>query len=217
VIVFSLAVLRGSLLDERTIYPWGLVIAFVALSVAFNILHAPDDDLARVIAAVPPVALALAFELFTGQLKSEVTRRGVTLTLDDLVHQVAERRGELADLDQQAGKLADKVETLKAQIAELQREHQDLKRNQVNANGPIAKHPRKQTNEERLLNLDQANLTRQEQIALRQQRLAGMLDQEMTQGEMAKALGVSLTTVKRDLQVINEAAAVAHSDNGKAS
>jgi len=39
----------------------------------------------------------------------------------------------------------------------------------------------------------------------------------MTQGELAKTLGVSLTTVKRDLQAINAAAAVAHSDNGRAS
>jgi len=50
-------------------YPWTLLVAFSALPVAFNVLHAPPTAIARLVAAVPPLALVLSFELLMRQLR----------------------------------------------------------------------------------------------------------------------------------------------------
>jgi hypothetical protein len=50
-------------------YPWTLLVAFSALSVAFNVLHAPPTAIARLVAAVPPLTLVLSFELLMRQLR----------------------------------------------------------------------------------------------------------------------------------------------------
>ena len=68
IIIFSLGVLRANLLHGRTVYPWILVSVFTMLRVLLNIIHAPQELLAQFLAAIPPVALFLPFELL-GQLK----------------------------------------------------------------------------------------------------------------------------------------------------
>lgn len=85
ILVASLSVLRGSLYGEPTWYAWGLVIFFSALSVTFNVSHAPDKPLARVIAGVAPLALLLSFELLMSQLRLDIRRRGAIQTLADLM------------------------------------------------------------------------------------------------------------------------------------
>lgn len=44
-------------------YAWALIGAATCVSVAINVAHAPDSDAARLVAALPPVALVLAVEL----------------------------------------------------------------------------------------------------------------------------------------------------------
>jgi hypothetical protein len=44
-------------------YAWALIGAATCVSVAINVAHAPDTDAARLVAAVPPIALLLAVEL----------------------------------------------------------------------------------------------------------------------------------------------------------
>jgi Protein of unknown function (DUF2637) len=44
-------------------YAWALIAAATCVSVAINVAHAPDTDAARLVAAVPPIALLLAVEL----------------------------------------------------------------------------------------------------------------------------------------------------------
>ncbi|MCB8927644.1 MAG: DUF2637 domain-containing protein [Ardenticatenaceae bacterium] len=63
IIVFSLSVLRANLTRERPVYPWVLVSLFTLLSVVLNIIHAQRELLAQFLAAIPPVALFLSFEL----------------------------------------------------------------------------------------------------------------------------------------------------------
>lgn len=74
----SLAVLRNSLVSERTWYQWVLVGAFTILSISFNAIHAPSTWLARGIFALPPLVVFLAFELLVSQIKSAVSRRMVS-------------------------------------------------------------------------------------------------------------------------------------------
>jgi hypothetical protein len=44
-------------------YAWALIAAATCVSVAINVAHAPDTNAARLVAAVPPIALLLAVEL----------------------------------------------------------------------------------------------------------------------------------------------------------
>ena len=116
IIVFSLSVLLAGLNRERTLYPWTLVGLFTLLSVVLNIVHAPGQFLARGMAAIPPVALFLSFELLMTQIRTGVERSGVRQTLADLDTAVRARRGELDDLHK------DKQTELDA----IEQRHQDV-------------------------------------------------------------------------------------------
>jgi len=75
IVVASLAVLHAVLEHRPTVYPWTLVLGFSAVSVLFNVLHAAPTAVARLVAAVPPLALVLSFELLMRQVRAalEVT------------------------------------------------------------------------------------------------------------------------------------------------
>lgn len=75
-IAAGLSALRGSLNRDtfgRLWYPWLLVGLFTVLSIAFNILHAPETLLAQSIAAMPPLVVFLALELFASQVAQTTT------------------------------------------------------------------------------------------------------------------------------------------------
>jgi hypothetical protein len=65
----TLVILWLSLTDEPIAtawdawYAWALIATATCVSVAINVAHAPDTDAARLVAAVPPIALLLAVEL----------------------------------------------------------------------------------------------------------------------------------------------------------
>ena len=107
----SLAVLRNSLVSERTWYQWVLVGAFTILSVSFNAIHAPDTWLARSVFALPPLVVFLAFELLVSQIKSAAKRHAVSLTLSVMESAVSRARIELADLERQADELSQRLDT----------------------------------------------------------------------------------------------------------
>jgi len=69
IIVASLAILHAVQNRRPARYPWALLVAFSALSVAFNVLHAPPTAIARLVAAVPPLTVVLSFELLMRQLR----------------------------------------------------------------------------------------------------------------------------------------------------
>lgn len=101
IIVFSLSVLQASLNRQRTTYPWALVAVFTAMSVILNIVHAPNSFLSRVLAAIPPVALFLSFELLMGQIKGLVQRSGAIQSLQDLFETIRQRQAEIDNLSKQ--------------------------------------------------------------------------------------------------------------------
>jgi hypothetical protein len=67
--VASLAVLHAVLEHRSTVYPWILVLGFSAVSVVFNVVHAPTP-VAGLVAAVPPLALVLSSELLMRQVRA---------------------------------------------------------------------------------------------------------------------------------------------------
>jgi hypothetical protein len=75
IVVASLSVLHAVLERRSTIYPWVLVLGFSAVSVSFNVVHAAPTPVARLVAAVPPLALVLSFELLMRQVHAALEPR----------------------------------------------------------------------------------------------------------------------------------------------
>lgn len=151
IIVFSLSVLQASLNRQRTTYPWALVAVFTAMSVILNIVHAPNSFLSRVLAAIPPVALFLSFELLMGQIKGIVQRSGAVQSLQELFEAIRQKQAELDELirvrrtEMQAlieqhhaeiAKLTAQTEQLTARKEALQGELQTLRTEQKSLQKP---------------------------------------------------------------------------------
>ncbi|MCP4544231.1 MAG: DUF2637 domain-containing protein [Chloroflexi bacterium] len=199
-LVASLAVVCNNLLGERARYQWTLVILFTGASVIFNVLHSPDNLLAQIIGAVPPVAMALAFELAMSQLKGGLKRSAAITTLADLDEQANDKRAELADLTQQADKLAGKVAGLQAEIVDLRKEKRTLKR------APVVK----------IDTLEQARATRQVQAqAAIKALLAFYADNpKATQQEAGDIVGRSRQWVSATLADLEASGAIERNGNG---
>jgi hypothetical protein len=68
IVVALLTVLAAKRAAVRAGYPWALAGLFSAASVAFNIAHAPDRPVARLVFAMAPVALVLTTHLLMQQV-----------------------------------------------------------------------------------------------------------------------------------------------------
>ncbi len=111
IIVFSLSVVQVSLAGERPRYPWVLVGLFTALSVMLNILHAAATILPKLMAAIPPVALFLSFELLMNQIKWAAKRQSLGQTVAELETAIATLQAERSRLE---GEIAAATTTLKS-------------------------------------------------------------------------------------------------------
>jgi len=69
IVVASLSVLGAVLESRRSWHPWFLLLIFSSVSVAGNVAHGAPTPVGRLVAAVPPVALVLAFDLLMRQLQ----------------------------------------------------------------------------------------------------------------------------------------------------
>jgi hypothetical protein len=224
IIVASLSVLRNSLLAERTLYAWLLIVGFSLASIGFNILHAPGNLTAQAIAAVPPLALLLSFELLMSQLKSEVRRRSAFDSLAELAAKAqnlaAEITGKQADFDvslaerdRELTTKGQKLADLQGQIDRLNSQIRETKRGQFADKKPdsgqfIPGDPAA---------LDQANETRQARIEARRGQLVDILaaDPDLTNADLADRLEVSLSTVKADKLALNGRLSLDEASAGK--
>lgn len=77
IVVASLSVVRAVADGRHGVYAWLLVLAFSAISVAFNVIHAAPTLVARFVAAIPPTALVLSFELLMRQLRQQLSSNPV--------------------------------------------------------------------------------------------------------------------------------------------
>ncbi len=68
IVIALLTVLAAKRAGTRAGYPWALAGLFSMASVAFNIAHAPDRPVARLVFAVAPVALVLTTHLLMQQV-----------------------------------------------------------------------------------------------------------------------------------------------------
>jgi Protein of unknown function (DUF2637) len=68
IVVALLTVLAAKRAAARVGYPWALAGLFSAASVAFNVAHAPDRPVARLVFAMAPIALVLTTHLLMQQV-----------------------------------------------------------------------------------------------------------------------------------------------------
>lgn len=189
-IVFSLTVVRNSLLGERQRWPWAMVGLFTLGTLGFNILHADHNWTSRIMAAVAPTALFLSFETLMSQLKSEVRRQAAINSLSELATQADELTTTIESLAAEVDSKQAKIDRLNGQIADLRKEKKDIEGGQFGANKPP---------------LDTANEARQETINRRRGQLADLLEDnsDLTNAELADLLGVSVSTIKVDKRSLN--------------
>ncbi len=182
IIVFSLSILRANLNQENALYPWVLVSLFTILSVILNIVHAHQNFLAQFLAAIPPIALFLSFELLMSQLKAMAVRLHATQSLSEITKIVQEKQTELDALianwtDELDGIVQERTRRVKKLNDEAERlENKKYKSSKINQNGQVQKR------------------TTKKQEAL--QHLLTYLDRHpnASLSEMAKAIGRSKST-----------------------
>jgi len=73
-IVSVLSVIRANVVRDKAWLPWCMVGGFTIASIAYNIIHAAPNLLARSIASLPPLVVFLSLEMLSGQLRSAVRK-----------------------------------------------------------------------------------------------------------------------------------------------
>lgn len=195
-IVFSLAVVRASLYSERTWWPWLLVGLYTVGTLSFNVLHAPDNLTAQVVAVVAPLSLFLSFETLMAMLKNGVKRSNVVLSLVDLAQQMTQKKQELAGFEaRRQAELANLEVEYSQRASQLQEQIETMERTIQSYQSDI------EARQKELKSLDNvsqtkayipANLTAEQ----RQELVNRMSQDKLTQEQIAKALGVSVGTIK---------------------
>lgn len=231
-VVFSLAVLRASLLGERTVWPWALVLLFTVTTVAFNLIHAPSNRISQVVAAVAPVALFLSFETLMGMVKNGVKRTGLIASIEQLrdTAQVIEQK--LLDRQTEVDNLLNDLDTLlvqrQAEFSTVLTQHQQeneavitrLNNSRQAAQNRLDKLLSEIEQRQReLADLERLQVERvqvDDGITERRQRLLNILSQEGDIGPTAFAqrLNVARNTVYNDLSALAEQGTVHKNGNG---
>jgi hypothetical protein len=174
IVVFSMAVLRASLYRESVRYPMTLVVCATGASLIFNLAHAPEGAVAKLMASVPPLALFAAFELVVRQIRSEVERGSCLASLNDMSERLEH--------------LSTRRDALEGQVQQITARRDSLKLELKQAKSPSVH-----------ALLDMANTAKADKISERLTLVADLAGQGKTPAEIATQAGVSAKTVKRDL------------------
>jgi DNA-binding CsgD family transcriptional regulator len=202
-VVFSLAVVRASLYNERTWWPWLLVALYTIATVAFNILHAPVNLTAQVVAVVAPLSLFLSFETLMAMLKSEVRRKQRVQSLEELqtgwttwqrrlVRHEAELTGRFESWQVE-------IEQMSQRLAELDQQLQQQQLQRVEpepVQGVTAMGSFEEGTAQAELQIGPAS------IQARRTQVKTLAAEGLSQFAIAGQLKVSLSTVKRDLAAL---------------
>ena len=184
-IIFNLIALRSSLYGERNLYALALVVVATVISVVLNTVHASRELLPMFMAALPPLFILAAFHLVVVRIEQSAKNGCATLTLEKLNCMIATAKAEHEQLATQKTAVTREIATQNEQLTKAKR---DLKQIQ-------SEHSQLEQEQ----SLDDAITARREQL----RALLSDPATQMTQAELAQALGVSISTVRRDLQSLN--------------
>ncbi|MBK9050861.1 MAG: DUF2637 domain-containing protein [Chloroflexi bacterium] len=232
-IIFNLIALRSSLHGERNLYAWTLVVIATFISVVLNIVHAQHGILPMFMAALPPLFILAAFHLVVLRIEHSAKRHQVVNTLSHLVKRIKEVRAEHEQLNRQNETLRQEAKTHHEQLASLREQlvqgNDELSRLQNEQLTAIHEQIAQAQHELSRLHREQSALkqrittmkqdehsqaedeqalgqTELDRMNSRRERLLALLKDpavKMTQTEIAELLGVSLSTIRRDLQMLN--------------
>jgi hypothetical protein len=208
IIVFSLSVLRANLTRERTVYPWVLVSVFTLLSVVLNIIHAQQELLAQFLAAIPPIALFLSFELLLAQLKETAVRLEAHNSLDEIVREIRKKESELDEIVMERSKM---IENLEGEIGRLAEQKGQLKIEiQTHSNGNSGSKASKS---------DTIGRARQQRTSKKQAAMQRLLEvirtkPNATLSELAVEIGRSKSTVGGYLSELQAAKSIEKDELG---
>jgi predicted DNA-binding protein YlxM (UPF0122 family) len=187
-VVFSLATVNAYLQIESVWKQWTLVGIYTVATTTFNVLHAPQNFQAQIVAAIAPMSLFFSFELLMSQLKNSVSRQGVIDSITQLAQKLESMTQSAQNLTEEIVRLTNRQEALKTELKELLAEKKEI----IRANGSQNQN-----------NLDLANQSKRAQILTRQAKVSEFLEIDMNPTQIAEQLEVSLATVKRDIRTIN--------------
>lgn len=189
-VIYTVAILVSQLQRRGAKLPITLTIAYGAITITGNILHAPGQPIGYFVAALPPISLILGTELLRTFARHQIERKATLATLADLVTQRQEVRQELDSLTGQVNRAAGQLDQLR----------QEIKAEKL-AN---------------LGNLNDANNARQVKKAQAQAALLDYLDANpyASQAEVGQAIGRSKTTVGNYIDELTAAGKLYKNGNG---
>jgi hypothetical protein len=195
-IIFNLVALRSSLYGERNRYAWSLVIMATLISVVLNVVHAPPVPLSMFMAGLPPLFILAAFHLVVMRIEQSAKRSRATLTLTHLTQKIEAAQVEHEQLIGQKEAVTREVDTQREQLVAIQKEKTAVQQELAQLHREQSKRQRELTDEQ---SAESAILARRERL----RTLMNDSSNQMTQAEMAEALGVSISTIRRDLHSLN--------------
>ena len=203
VVIFSLILLNAKLDGYVNKYLPPVIIACTALSVVFNIWHAPSADLlTRAVVALPPVFLYTAFKTWIWKVEQDTRRAGLVTTLAELAQQRDRVTKDLDSLTGQRDQVTGQLEALRAELS-TERDKLTLERDSLTAQIEAlkAERDRVQRDISRSFagNVQEMTAKRQDQADDRRRQALAMWQEGMDRAAIAGALGVTGRTVKRYL------------------
>lgn len=208
VIIFSLNALYRSLTGESAKWQWALIISSSLLAGCFNVAHAGNDLLSRVMSAMPSLFLLLSFETFVSQIKHAVQHSSAIQSLEQVTEELTLKRSEFDQwIEQKCQELDSLIAAKQAELGQLYQEINTL-------NSSIELEMGQLSNRERAIRLEAEQDS--SPIGQRRTTLLNILAAEGDIGASALAhrLNTSRGTVYSDLRTLSEAGQIVKNGNG---
>lgn len=200
VIIFSLILLISKLKNyENRIIHW-VILGFTGMSVIFNVWHAPNSLLlTKLVVGLPPIMLYAAFKTWIWKVEKDETKRSkderaLTETEAKLIQRQTEtkteeekliqRQTEIIKLETEISKLETEAIQRRTEISELISKVKEL---QSKANSSETETIQSQT----------------ETKLVQAYQIDGWIAAGGTQAEIAKRLGLTDTTIRNRLKMLN--------------
>lgn len=222
-VVFSLSVVVAYARAESTWRQWSLVVIYTIGSVVFNIIHAPNDLRSQVVASIAPVSLFFSFELLMNQIKNQMIRKELILSIAQLETMARTKEAELNSLiKQKQDELDQLINTKQAEVDQLNSQADKLNRSIEQSQMTLAdlKQEIKQASRVQHSSLEQAKQAKAAQDALTiEQRRTELLNILTVEGDigasaLADRLNTSRGTVYSDLRALSEAGQIIKNGSG---
>lgn len=206
-IIFKLLVLRAALRGQRDGYAWTMAVTATVISVGLNVHHADANLTARLMAALPPLAILAAFVAVTRRIEETAVQEGMSAQRANLVADIkrltADLAGKRREFDQalaemqatyerEEARLARQVDALTDQVADLKRQKAEAK------TAVVSVQPATET-----AVIGQPQDQVEAALTDRQRQILVMMRQGAGQADIADKLGVSARTVRRDISTMN--------------